>query len=35
MRKGGYPIAINTVMSDETNTTIYIEDIQTPSESQM
>ncbi|XP_039315071.1 uncharacterized protein LOC105198482 isoform X1 [Solenopsis invicta] len=34
MRKGGYPIAINTVTSPGTNVT-YIEDIQTPSESQM
>ncbi|EFN64702.1 hypothetical protein EAG_06931 [Camponotus floridanus] len=34
MRKGGYPVAINTVMSNETNT-IYIEDIPTPSESQI
>lgn len=34
MRKGRYPIAINTVTSSETNT-IYVEDIQTPSESQM
>ncbi|XP_011701322.1 PREDICTED: uncharacterized protein LOC105458007 [Wasmannia auropunctata] len=34
MRKGGYPVAINTVTLNETNTT-YIEDIQTPSESQM
>ncbi|XP_029158527.1 FAST kinase domain-containing protein 2, mitochondrial-like isoform X2 [Nylanderia fulva] len=34
MRKGGYPIAINTVTCSETNT-IYVEDIQTPSESQI
>ncbi|KAL6417581.1 hypothetical protein ACFW04_013571 [Cataglyphis niger] len=34
MRKGRYPIAINTVTSSETNT-IYVEDIQTPSESQI
>jgi len=34
MRKGGYPVAINIVTSNGTNTT-YIEDIQTPSESQM
>lgn len=34
MRKGGYPVAINTVISSETST-IYVEDIQTPSESQI
>ncbi|XP_071562270.1 uncharacterized protein [Temnothorax nylanderi] len=34
MRKGGYPIAINTVTSNGTNVT-YVEDIQTPIESQM
>ncbi|KYN16616.1 PREDICTED: uncharacterized protein LOC108764067 [Trachymyrmex cornetzi] len=34
MRKGGYPVAINTVTSNATNMT-YIEDIQAPSESQM
>lgn len=34
MRKGGYPIAINTVTSNEANVT-YVEDIQTPNESQM
>ncbi|XP_071650536.1 uncharacterized protein [Temnothorax longispinosus] len=34
MRKGGYPIAINTVTSNGTNVT-YVEDIQTPNESQM
>ncbi|XP_029668271.1 FAST kinase domain-containing protein 2, mitochondrial-like [Formica exsecta] len=34
MRKGRYPVAINTVTSSETNT-IYVEDIQTPSESQI
>ncbi|XP_072744729.1 uncharacterized protein [Anoplolepis gracilipes] len=34
MRKGGYPIAINTVTSNETNM-IYVEDIQTPNESQI
>ncbi|KMQ90714.1 fast kinase domain-containing protein 2 [Lasius niger] len=34
MRKGGYPVAINTVTCSETNT-IYVEDIQTPSESQI
>ncbi|XP_011874630.1 PREDICTED: uncharacterized protein LOC105565776 isoform X2 [Vollenhovia emeryi] len=34
MRKGGYPIAINTVTSNENNET-YVEDIQTPNESQM
>ncbi|KYM97993.1 hypothetical protein ALC62_11339 [Cyphomyrmex costatus] len=34
MRKGGYPVAINTDTSNATNIT-YIEDIQTPSESQM
>lgn len=34
MRKGGYPIAINRVTSNEVNVT-YVEDIQTPNESQM
>lgn len=34
MRKGGYPIAINTITCSESDT-IYIEDIQTPSESQI
>ncbi|XP_011631392.1 uncharacterized protein LOC105423363 isoform X2 [Pogonomyrmex barbatus] len=34
MRKGGYPIAINTITSTGNNI-MYVEDIQTPSESQM
>jgi len=34
MRKGGYPVAINTVTSNGTNVA-YVEDIQTPNESQM
>ncbi|XP_012226400.1 FAST kinase domain-containing protein 2, mitochondrial-like [Linepithema humile] len=33
MRKGGYPIAINTMAPDKMNIN-YVEDIQTPSESQ-
>ncbi|KAG5337991.1 FAKD2 protein, partial [Acromyrmex heyeri] len=35
MRKGGYPIAINTVNTSNATNMTYIEDIQTPSESQM
>ncbi|KAL0132532.1 hypothetical protein PUN28_000346 [Cardiocondyla obscurior] len=34
MRKGGYPVAINITTHNEDNVT-YVEDIQTPSESQM
>lgn len=34
MRKGGYPIAINKIASDKTNVN-YVEDIETPSESQI
>lgn len=34
MRKGRYPVAINTNAAGKINT-MYVEDIQTPNESQM